>query len=293
MANPVIRVSDVSYQYPYGERPALSHVSLEIDEGEFIAIVGPTGSGKSTLCYTMNGVVPQLLGGKMEGKVEVFGMNTAEYDISELAQMVGLVLQTPRFQLFNVTVEAEVAFGPENLGYPPDVIRTNMCEALETVGLIGLENRKPTQLSGGQKQRLAIASVLAMKPKILVLDEPTSEIDPAGSEQVFSVLRKLNRENGMTIVLVSHKSEFVAEFAHRVVVLKDGRLLAQGTPKKIFSNEDVMREASIVAPQVSELAFRLGHAGIMPPEIPVDLESAKRIYGQMLDKAMGTGRATA
>jgi energy-coupling factor transporter ATP-binding protein EcfA2 len=293
MGKSIVRVSDLSYRYPYGDTDALSHVSFEIEEGEFLAVLGPTGSGKSTLCYTMNGVVPQLLGGQMEGSVEVLGMDTKDYDISELAQGVGLVLQTPRFQLFNVTVESEIAFGPENLGVPPEIIENRVQEALQTVGLLGLDSRKPTQLSGGQKQRLAIASVLAMKPKLLVLDEPTSEIDPSGSEQVYEVLWKLNRENGMTILLVSHKSEFVAEFAHRILVLKNGQLLAQGTPKDVFSNENLMREALIVAPQVSELAFNLSHRGIRLPEVPIKLEGARDVYSEILRESQETKKVTA
>ena len=220
--------------------------------------MGPTGGGKSTLCLALNGIVPQSTGGVIKGDVLVEGLNTKRHPVAQLAQSVGLVFQEPETQLFNMSVEAEVAFGLENLGLPPQEILERIEWALALVGLRDLRQRSPFQLSGGQKQRVAIASILAMTPKILVLDEPTASLDPAGKVEVFSVVRQLRQQRGMTIIMVEHESERIAEFSDRVVVLNDrGQIELTGTPAQVFAQVERMQAIGLATPQVSQLAHCL------------------------------------
>jgi energy-coupling factor transporter ATP-binding protein EcfA2 len=219
--------------------------------------MGPTGAGKSTLCLALNGIVPHSTGGVIKGEVLVEGLNTKRHPVARLAQSVGLVFQEPETQLFNMSVEAEVAFGLENLGLPPQEIAERIEWALALVGLRDLRRRSPFQLSGGQKQRVAIASILAMTPKILVLDEPTANLDPLGKTEVFSVVRQLRQQRGMTIIMVEHESERMAEFSDRVVVLNNGRIELMGTPQQVFAQVEQMQMIGLATPQVSQLAHCL------------------------------------
>jgi energy-coupling factor transporter ATP-binding protein EcfA2 len=216
--------------------------------------MGPTGVGKTTLCLALNGIVPQSTGGRIKGDVHIYGLNTKRQPVADLAQRVGIVFQDAETQLFNMSVEAEIAFGLESLGRPPEEIAERVDWALALVGMSGHKDRSTFHLSGGQMQRVAIASILAMTPSILVLDEPTANLDPLGKAEVFSVVRELRRKRGMTIIMVEHESEHIAEFSDRVIVLNNGRVELEGTPAQIFSQVDRMREIGLHVPQVSELA---------------------------------------
>ena len=238
---PIVEFDRVNFSYPRSDKPAIHEISFKINQGEFVALVGPTGAGKSTLCYCFNGSVPRLFNGEMAGSVTVAGCDTYKDEIPVLAQHVGLVVQNARTQLFNVTVLQEVGFGCENLGLPREKIRERVKQALEFVGLAGYEDREPSALSGGQQQRVAIACVLAMDPEVLVLDEPTSELDPIGSEQVMEVIARMNKELGKTIFLVTHDMEFVARYANRVLVLNECCLIEDGTPEKVFSQAALLK----------------------------------------------------
>ncbi len=255
----IIVIEELSYAYPPaipGHDPVwvLRGVDLEVEEGEFVSIMGPTGVGKTTLCLALNGIVPQSTGGLIKGRVLVDGLDTKREPVPQLAQRVGVVFQDPETQLFNMSVEAEIAFGLESLGVPREEIKERVRWALAVVGMSGFEERPPFQLSGGQKQRVAIASILAMMPKILVLDEPTANLDPLGKAEVFAVVRELRHKRGMTIIMVEHESEHIAEFSDRVIVLNEGRVEMADTPDKVFSQVDRMREIGLAVPQVSELA---------------------------------------
>ncbi len=232
----------------------LRDVNLEVEAGEFVSIMGPTGVGKTTLCLALNGIVPQLTGGVVRGDVIVDGMNTKKQPIPRLAQRVGIVFQEPETQLFNMTVEADVAYGLETLGLPREEIEERITWALSVVGMQDHRNRSPFHLSGGQMQRVAIASMLAMTPKVLVLDEPTANLDPVGKAEVFSVVRKLRGERGMTILMVEHEIEHIAEFSDRVVVLCDGQVRMDGPPHRTLTQIERLREFGLRAPQVGELA---------------------------------------
>ena len=232
----------------------LKGIDLEVERGEFVSIMGPTGVGKTTLCLALNGIVPQSTGGTIRGEVVVAGLNTRQHPVSELASIVGIVFQDPESQFFNMTVEDEVAFGPESLGLDSREIRERVDWALMMVGMSQHQHRSPFQLSGGEKQRVAIAAILAMTPRILVLDEPTSGLDPIGKAEVFRVVRELKQREQMTIVMVEQESEKIAEFSDRVMVLCDGRVVLVDTPDRVFGQVELMREIGLAVPQVSELA---------------------------------------
>jgi energy-coupling factor transporter ATP-binding protein EcfA2 len=257
--SPEISIRDLHFSYPSlvpdGEPiPVLKGINLEVERGEFVSIMGPTGVGKTTLCLALNGVVPQSAGGTICGKVVVAGLDTRQYPVPELASRVGIVFQDPESQFFNMTVEDEVAFGPESLGLDPREIRERVDWALTVVGMEPHRRRSPFQLSGGEKQRVAIASILAMTPRILVLDEPTSGLDPVGKAGFFRVVRELKQREGMTIVMVEQESEKIAEFSDRVVVLHDGQVVLADTPDRVFAQVERMHEIGLAVPQVSELA---------------------------------------
>jgi len=232
----------------------LKGINLEVERGEFVSIMGPTGVGKTTLCLALNGIVPQSTGGTIRGEVVVTGLNTRQHPVPELASRVGIVFQDPESQFFNMTVEDEVAFGPESLGLDPPEIRERVDWALTVVRMSQHRHRSPFQLSGGEKQRVAIAAILAMTPRILVLDEPTSGLDPMGKAEVFRVVRELKQREQMTIVMVEQESEKIAEFSDRVVVLRDGQVALVDTPDNVFAQVELMHEVGLAVPQVSELA---------------------------------------
>ncbi len=274
--------NDVSYRYPNTRRYVLKHLNLMIHKGEFVAVLGENGAGKSTFCQTLNGVVPHSRGGQMRGQIAIGGQNTQEATVAELAQKVGIVLEDPEAQLFTTSVLSEVAFGPENLGVDPKEILRRVHWALEVVRLTGYENHAPTTLSGGQKQRLAIAAALAMRPDVLVLDEATSQLDPMGTVEVFSVVRELNKQYGMTIVMATNKGEQVAQFCNRVLILHRGELVAQGTPREIFADTGLFQRIMIRAPQVSQLAVYLAEREMPLADLPITLDEARRGTVQLI-----------
>ncbi|MEL7610633.1 MAG: ATP-binding cassette domain-containing protein [Bacillota bacterium] len=261
MSETIIKLENVSYRYPRTKKWVLKEIDLEIHKGEFIAIMGENGAGKTTLCQCFNSVIPNFHAGKLQGKVTVFGINTKECAVSDLSDKVGMVLEDPEAQLFTTIIRNEVAFGAENMKVPLDEIRRRIDWALDIVGLSEYINCEPTALSGGQKQRLAIATNLAMMPSVLVLDEPTSQLDPAGTRDVYEVIRELREREDMTILIATHKSEEIAEFADKVLVLKEGRVAAFDEPRVIFNDEKLMKECSIRPPQVSELANYMREKG--------------------------------
>jgi energy-coupling factor transporter ATP-binding protein EcfA2 len=252
-------VEDLHYAYPPltpgGEPiPVLKGVDLRVRRGEFLAIMGPTGVGKTTLCLTLNSILPHLMGGTFEGKVVVARMDTTDQVPGEMSHKVGIVFQDPESQLFNMTVEDEVAFGLESLGLAPSEMEERIAWALEVVRLPGLRKRHPLQLSGGQKKRLAIATVLAMRPQVLVLDEPVTGLDPLGRHEVLSVIEKLKRKGEVTVVMVEQDAEAVMTWADRVVIMEGGRLVLEGSPREVFSQVEALHGWGLAVPQMSELA---------------------------------------
>jgi len=255
-------IEDLWYSYPASKEPVLKGINLKIREGEFLAIMGRTGAGKTTLCLTLNGIIPHVMLGKKKGKVRIYDRDTDEYTVPEMVDLVGMVFQDPEAQIIGMTVESDVAFGPENLGLSEEEIHRRIERSLEIVRLKGFEERFPFTLSGGQKQRLAIASTLALEPKVLVLDEPTSELDPVGKEEVFKVIDEMKEKLNLTIIMVSHDSERVASFADRVVVLDNGEIVMEGPPEDVFIRREELLAHGVRPPEVVELEARLREKGI-------------------------------
>ena len=258
--NSIVIVEGLHYAYPTcpgqaEETWALRGLDLQVRRGEFLALMGPTGAGKSTLCLALNGLVPQHTGGRIRGRVLVEGRDTRRTSVAELSALVGVVFQDPDSQLFNATVEDEVVFGLESLGLPRPEIGQRLDWALQVVGLEGHRHRSPSHLSGGQKQRLAIASVLAMRPPLLVLDEPASALDPRGKVELAETLEWLRDQSSATIILVEQDADLAARFADRVAVLVDGQVRMEGPPREVFMRVEDMRSAGLAAPELCELAW--------------------------------------
>lgn len=270
----VITVKNLSYRYSPTSQFVLKDICFEVEEGEFVAIMGPSGAGKSTLCLALNGIIPNFFGGSFFGQVEIFGKDTIELSVTQLAQNIGMVLQDPEMQLVTNSVEDEVAFGLENIKIPRDEIRRRIDEALEIVRLTGYEKKHPAALSGGQKQRLAIAAALALRPKVMVLDEPTSQLDPIGMEEVFNVIRELNQRYQITVILVTHDSERVAEYADRVILMDEGQIISDSRAKEFFQGAISQEFNGIRLPQVTEFFAGLKNNGQHLPLLPVTLSEA-------------------
>ena len=257
-----------SYENP-DEAPhiVLEGVDLSIEKGSFVALLGANGSGKSTLAKQCNAILLPT-----GGKLLVDGMDTADPDrLFDVRRTVGLVLQNPDNQLVSSIVEEDVAFGPENLGLPPQEIRRRVEDSLRAVGMYGYKDSAPHKLSGGQKQRVAIAGILAMQPDCLVLDEPTAMLDPQGRREVLQTVHALNRDRGMTVVIITHYMEEAAG-ADRVLVMDGGKICMDGTPREIFSQVDKLRECRLDVPQPTELCYRLRQKGV---NLPADILTAE------------------
>ena len=272
-----IKIEDLTVQYLEQEENALDKISLEVEEGEFVAILGAHGAGKTTLCLSINGIVPNMINADMFGKIEVAGEIPPNIPVRELASKVGSVFDNPEFQMSQLTVFEEVALGLQNLGVDKDTIIENITTSLELVGLAGFEERSPFEISGGQQQRLAMASALSMKPQILVLDEPTSNLDPIGKEEVFTVTRKINQEEGLTVIIAEHEVEVIAEYADKVILLEQGKITQVGTPEELFPNiVDIQSNVGVRIPQITDFASRVPDK--FKGSIPVTVDKAIERY---------------
>lgn len=273
----MIQIEGLTYSYPATNRPALHDLSLRIPEGQFCSLLGANGAGKSTLCYAISGFVPHFYRGKLEGKVQVAGISIADASLADLAGVVGLVFSNPFNQITGAcySVAEEIAFGLENLGLPRPEMHERIDHVLALAGLTELAERSPFALSGGQQQRLALASILAMQPRVLVLDEPTSQLDPAGAREVFAMLSALAAKRGTTVVLASHTLEWVAAYADRVIVLDRGEIIADGAPAQVLTAPEL--EASGVGATRYTQSARRGQQQCLAPAgrpLPVTLEQA-------------------
>jgi energy-coupling factor transporter ATPase len=269
----LIEIKDLSYSYPISEKHAFKDINLNIKKGEFIVLTGPSGCGKTTLCRCFNGLIPHFYNGKLEGEIIISGFRVKDHPIHKLAQHVGMVFQNPENQLFALSVEKDVAFGLENLGLSRIEMRERVDWALETTGIADLKNRAPFELSGGQQQRVAIASVLAMKPEIILFDEPTSFLDPAGAKQIFEVISDLNRKIGITIILVEHRLDLVARLADRIIVMEKGRIVLDGKPRIVLNSESA-RLIGVGIPKVTRLYQILKAKNLELNKIPLSSDEA-------------------
>ena len=265
---PIIEIEGLRFTYSGSRKPALNGIDLSIEKGEFVVLTGPSGCGKTTFCRCLNGLIPHFYHGDFQGRVVVAGLDTREHEIWELAQHVGLVFQNPENQLFCLTVEADVAFGPENLGLPREEIRRRVDWALRATGMWELRFRAPHELSGGQQQRAAIAGVLAMEPEVLVLDEPTSFLDPAGAAEIIALVAKLSREHKMTVILAEHRLELVAPYADRIIVMEEGRIALNGPPEEVLTSGKAT-ELGVGIPKVVKLHALLAASGLRLSRVPL------------------------
>ncbi len=253
-----IEAREVRWKYLGREEPALRGLSLSVEKGEFVAIMGPSGAGKTTFVLTLNGTIPQRLPGDFSGSVKVLGMDTREHDVTELARKVAIVFEDPEMQFVMTTVEDEIVLGLEPLGLSREEMEERIKWSLDLVGLSkDFLDRHPYQLSGGEKQRVAIATALARHPEVLVLDEPTSDLDPQGKEEVVSAIRRVRDELDITVILVEHESEIVAEFADRVIVLREGKVFLEGEPREVFAKAKELKEIGVYPPETAEISARL------------------------------------
>ncbi len=277
----MIRLTNVTYSYPRATVPALNDITLEVPAGQFCAVIGANGAGKSTLCAALAGFVPHFYRGQLSGKLEVAGIDVAASSLAQMAGTVGLVFSNPFNQITGArfSVREEVAFGLENMGVPLDEMATRIDAMLRFAGLAEMAERSPYALSGGQQQRLAIASVLVMRPQVVVLDEPTSQLDPIGSKEVFTVLRDLAATDAATVFLAEQKLEWVAAFADRVLVLHEGRLVADGLPGDVLASSDLSQYG--LEPTRYTQAARAAQAAGLPftaANLPVTLEEAVEYF---------------
>ena len=280
MSDPIIKTEQLTFRYTTEEGVAptvLDEVTLSIEDGTFVAVLGHNGSGKSTLAKHMNAIL--LPSG---GKVYVSGMDTADEDLLlDIRRQVGMVFQNPDNQIVASVVEEDVAFGPENLGVPSEEIRHRVDKALRAVGMTEYAHHAPHLLSGGQKQRVAIAGVLAMRPRCIVLDEPTAMLDPVGRREVLSTIRTLNREKGLTVVLITHHMDEAAQ-ADRLVVMNDGRIVADGAPVDVFRDVDGLRALGLEAPETVTLLHELRNAGVDVPLDALSVDDCARVLADLL-----------
>lgn len=253
----IVRIEKLSFRYHRGTVPALKDINLSVRAGEFVGITGPAGAGKTTLLSCINGVIPHYYSGDFQGHVVVEGLDVAASTFRQLASHIGTVFEDPDFQMVSISVEEEIAFGPENLGLPSREIEVRIRDALQKTRISDLRERAISTLSGGQKQRVAISAVLSMRPNVLLLDDPTSELDPVGTQEVITALRELNRQLGITVIMVSQDVERLAENADRILLLSEGRLILDGPPREICLQHDVVEGAGVRVPQVTQFMISL------------------------------------
>jgi energy-coupling factor transporter ATP-binding protein EcfA2 len=270
-----VSVRQLTFTYAGAKKPAIKNIDLEILPKDYVLITGPTGCGKTTLCRCFNGLIPHFHQGKMTGRVMVNGADTHRTRVTDLSQAVGFVFQDPENQLVALNVERELAFAPENLGLPREEIKARVEEAIEMIGIEELRYKAPYELSGGEQQRVAIAAVMTLKPKVLVLDEPTSNLDPVSARRVVSLLAKMNRDHGMTIILVEHRLDLVVSFSNKVVVMNNGEIVIEGEPRAALSS-DYVEEIGVGIPKILKLFKQLQpdasrHAFPLTPEEAVDM----------------------
>jgi energy-coupling factor transporter ATPase len=281
----IIETKNLTYTYPGASRPSISDVSMKVEKGEFVLITGPSGCGKTTLCRCFNGLIPNFYQGELKGEIAVADMDVTKHQTHEMAKHVGLVFQNPENQLFALSVEKDVAFGLENLGFPRDEMRKRVDWALNLTDISDLRERSPHEISGGQQQRVAIAAVLAMQPEIIVLDEPTSFLDPLSAEKIFDVIFELNKRLGLTVVLVEHRLDLTAKYADHIIIMDEGRVCFDGNPREVLSTEEA-RLIGVGIPKATLLYEMLTRDGInLSGVTPLSSEELVALLRGVLKKA--------
>jgi energy-coupling factor transporter ATP-binding protein EcfA2 len=278
----MIQIQDFSFTYKNGENPALQEVSLTVPDGGFLGIIGPAGAGKTTLARAIAGIIPHHYPGDFYGSVTVNGLDTVDSTIVDLSRLVGMVFQDVESQIISPLVEDELLYGLENFGVPREEIPGRMEEALAKVGVSDLRERSIASLSGGQRQKVAIASIIALKPKILVLDEPTGELDPRSSRQIFSLLKELNEEQGITVILIEQKIMLLCEFARQLAVLSKGRIIRQGETRDVLSHADELQALGVNCPRVTTLSRMLSERTGTEQPVCINLDEAENMVRRLI-----------
>lgn len=275
----LVELNKVTYTYPTTDNPALKDINLRVEQGEFLAIVGSNEAGKSTLCYTISGFVPHFFHGDLEGEVQVSGLDLKEAKLNECVLKVGLVFQNPFNQISGskFTVFEEIAFGLENLGVARAEMIQRVERAMERTGISDLADRSPYSLSGGQQQKVALTSILVMEPQIFVLDEPTSQLDPIGTREVFQVIKEMSQV-GITVIMAEHKVEWVAEFADRVIAMKDGQIILEGTPQEVLTSS-LLPEHGIGTSRYTHTANQARAEGLFSSHLPLPVTLDQAVAG--------------
>ncbi|MFR6598113.1 energy-coupling factor ABC transporter ATP-binding protein [Finegoldia sp. P3-F-LR] len=273
----MIELKNVSFKYELQEEKTIKNLDLYVKQGEFVGIIGKNGSGKTTLCNIIRGIIPDFVQGEITGSISIDNKNINDIERGEMAELVGFVFQNPFSQISGIkkTVFEEIAYGLENLGVPRGEIRQRVTDVIKLLKIEYLQDKNPNELSGGQSQRVAIASIIVMNPKVLIFDEPTSQLDPLGTEEIFDILKLLKAQN-KTIILVEHKIDLIAEYADRVVVMDDGEIIFNGETHEVLSN-DKIEQHNVSMPIVSKLAYRLNEEkpGFFK-NIPITLDECKK-----------------
>jgi energy-coupling factor transporter ATP-binding protein EcfA2 len=275
----LVEFVDFSFKYLGADSLALRKVSASVNEGEYVVITGPSGCGKTTLCRTVNGLVPHFHRGYIAGNVFIDGQNTRDATVAQLASTVGLVFQNPANQLVTLNVEKELAFGPENLGVVPKEVRKRVEEIIDLLNLEHLREKHPHEMSGGEQQRVAMGATLALKPKVLVADEPTSNLDPRSAELILEIIANLNKRNGMTVILVEHRLDLVAKDASRIILMDKGQIVADGIPRDVLSM-DISSEIGVGIPKATQVYKRLQAKGIVLSQVPLTGEELALLVGE-------------
>ncbi len=275
---PIIVVDNVTWTYRKTNSPVIMNLNVKIKSGETLFITGPAGAGKTTFCRFLNGLIPHFYTGELQGKVTIKGMDTEDYPPEILCGYVGLIFDNPSNQLFNLTVFDEIAFGPENMGIPPKEIKEIVNDSLEFCRLEKYVNKTPHHLSGGEQQACALASIMAMRPEIYVLDEPTANLDPYGTDLIFERINRLLTTEKKTSVIVEHKLENIAKLADRMIVLKNGEILLEGKPKDVMQEVDQLLKLGLKVPQITQIAKRIKNKGIDIKSLPTTLNEGIKVF---------------
>lgn len=283
----IVEIRNLTYRYPTAKQETIRNLSLSIERGRLCSIIGPNGAGKTTLCNVIRGFIPHFYKGDFQGEVLIAGKSTKEATVGELALKVGYVFQNPFTQISGVaeTVFEEIAFGLENLGVEAEEIRARVEDVLKLTNIESLRDRNPFELSGGQLQRVALASIIVMDPEILVIDEPTSQLDPEGTEEVFEIIKRM-KEQGKTIILVEHKMELIAEYSDQIVLLHDGQIVMEGSGDEILTNERVLAYDTQL-PQYAQLGMEIKKEGMPLRKIPITEKQAHREISALLERRKG------
>jgi len=286
MSEPAVEIKDLWFKYLLAEDWTLKNLNLTVERGEFVVLMGPSGCGKSTLMYILTGIIPNMVKGTIKGTVKILGKDILRLQPQEIVRDIGFVFQNPDSQIIMPSVLEEVIFGLENLGLPPDEIRERAEEIIKYVGLWEKKDLSPWSLSAGERQILAIASVLALRPKVMILDEPTSMLDHRGTKRVLDLLDRLKRDYQMTIVVVEHRIEWASEIADKIVIMDKGEFVAVGKPSEVFSNYELVKRVGVRPPMISEVFYKLIDRGVRVDRIPVTAREAV----ELIKGRLGGGR---